>query len=141
VEPVLDHDRGDSRDVVDLAAHHPGGRCTGQVGATAAARGRDMIDDLVRITDLHRITDLQQRRPARAGLFAGLAAAASPSRPRGRHPGPISRGRLRGISRVAAQPPLEFNDLGLQRLDRPGLRLDHREEFLTRRLLRPGHRP
>jgi hypothetical protein len=27
----------------------------------------------------------------------------------------------------------------LQLLDRTGLRLDQREEFLTRRLLRPGH--
>jgi hypothetical protein len=75
VQPVLDHDRGDGRDVVDLAAHHPGRARTGQIGATATARGRDVIDDLV------RIADPQQRRPARTGLLTGLAAAAPPSHP------------------------------------------------------------
>jgi hypothetical protein len=49
VQPVLDHDRGDDRDVVDLAAHHTGRARVGQVAAAATAGVGDVIDDLVRV--------------------------------------------------------------------------------------------
>jgi hypothetical protein len=51
MQPML-HDRGsDGRDVVHLATYHPGRGRLAQVGASPAARGRNMIDDLVRIGD------------------------------------------------------------------------------------------
>jgi hypothetical protein len=92
-----------------------------------------MIDNLV------RIADLEQRRPARAGLLGRVPTAATPHRTRGRHRGPISRGRLRGVARVAPQLPLQLHDPSRELLI-IRLRLDQREELLTRRLLGPGHR-
>jgi hypothetical protein len=71
VEPVLDHDGSDGRDVVDLAAHHAERRSAGQVAAAATARLRNMVDDLV------GVAGLEQRRPARAGLLTRAPGAMS----------------------------------------------------------------
>jgi hypothetical protein len=121
VQSVLNHDRGDGGDVVDLAAHHPDRGRPGKITTAATAGHGHVIDNLV------RIAGLQQRRPARAGLLAG------------RHRGPISRGWLRGVARVAAQLPFQLRDPRVldrdphgELRDHPGLLLDQREEFLAR---------
>jgi hypothetical protein len=131
---MLDHHGGDGRDVMDLAAYHARSAGPREIIAAATTGGGNVIDDLV------RVAGLEQRRPARTGLLTRAPGAASPRRTRGQRRGPISRGRLGGVARVTAQPALQLGHLGLQLLDRAGLRLDQREEFLTRRLLRPGHR-
>jgi hypothetical protein len=132
MEPVLDHDRSQGRDVVHLAAHHPRRARAGQVTAAATARARDVIDDLV------RPAGLEQRRPARAGLLP-RAPRAKPTRgTRRRDRRAIGRGRLRGVPRVATQLPFQLRDprvLGRDPRgeldDHPRLRLDQREKLLT----------
>jgi hypothetical protein len=112
----------------------PGRGRAREITAAPAARVGKVIDDLV------RVAGREQRRPTRAGLLTWASSAAPTRRPRRGHRRPVSRGRLGGVARDAAQPALQLRDLGLQLLDRAGLRLDQRAQFLTRRLLRPGHR-
>ena len=119
VQPVLDHDRGDGRDVVDLAAHHPRRSRPGQVAATATAGAGNMIDDLV------RARGLEQGRPTRAGLFTRAPRAAPTRGTRGRGCGAIRRGRLRGVARVAAQLPFQLRDPLILGRDPRGELRDH----------------
>jgi hypothetical protein len=134
VQPVLDHDGSDGRDLVDLAAHHADRRGTGQVAAAATARVRNIVDDLV------QVAGLEQRRPASAGLLARAPSAAPP--PRTAWAAPRAH-----LPRAAATNSGSFGPAGASapRLhpaaaQSPRLRLDQRQEFLARWLLRPGHR-
>lgn len=140
VQPMLDHGRGDRRDVVHLAAHHARLDRVGQVSPTARARVGNVVNNLVRV--IH----LQQCSAAHPWLLTRAAPAAPPGQARHRRRRPVGRRRLRTVARVAPQPAPELRDLDLQRLDplglltnQPGLPLDQHDKLLARRLPRPGH--
>jgi len=122
-----------------------GSPASGSVASrTRSSRSRRTAPSGSRMT---RTCGLEQRRPARPGLFARVAATAPPGRTRGRRGRPVRRRRLRGVPRVAAQTPFELRDprvLGCdprgELLDHPGLLFDQREELLPRDRLGPGHR-
>ena len=78
--------------------------------------------------------------PPAPGCLPGRRPLRAPRRTRGDTAGPSVEGGCEELPEF--RPSRRFNStiLGLQLLDRTGLRLDQREEFLARRLLRPGHR-
>jgi hypothetical protein len=103
---MLGHDRHYGRHVGHLMARRRW-IITDEQAAAMRARGRAVVDDLVRREQLASM-------PSMAGLPAAFAALLSLA---GRLPRRIARRRLRGVARVPSQPRFELRDAGFQLLD------------------------